>query len=694
MINYGQSGFRSPEFVWFTGVVDDRHDPLVLNRVKIRAFGYHTEDKAKLPTEALPWAAVLMPTTSSGTSGVGDGVHGLVEGSWVMGFFRDGPDAQDPVVIGTIMGNNDSGAEPTMGFNDPYGVFPREAGSDSGARALGTDDERKAAVGVYEPEDAYKPEYPYNKAKVTESGHILEFDDTPGAERISIQHRAGAFIEMRPDNKMRTRSQERYDAMTQWIVTVSGDCSLNVGGSLSATVQGNSRIGVGGSANLDVKGNSIQRINGSSVTYTTGNTQLQTTSDINVKSSGNLRIDSAGSITLRSDGDAFLIGKNVTISAEETLSLLGKEIFQSAIETQSIIAPNYAVNVEETISIQSTKLESIHSTVEFDADAQMDLTAPTLNIDSSSQFNARSATTNLSATSTMNIAGGTSNIGSSGTTNIKSSRLNLNPGGTMSTTSAASDVKSPDPLPPIETAKLPGIGFTEDEASPFEVFIEEADTDIQFPLPRYSVIKPDGTSSPSQQTYALATTGRYGRDNSQISGYTGTNLGLNETRGTGGQGAVPSTGKIILGGPGIAGPSVQYVNQYATRNKEVSSQMESILKSAAQSTGLDVQIFSGGMTSDRRTGSNRHLDGNAADVWLYKDGQRLFSTDSDFQAFARAAKNAGATAIGAGVGYMGGVGLHIDVAAGKSMPSDSATVWGSGGRRANAPSWLVQIMEG
>jgi len=79
-----KDGFRSTEFVWFTGVVEDRHDPLLLNRVRVRAFGYHTENKNRVPTEELPWASVLMPTTSSGTSGVGEGTHGLVEGSWVM----------------------------------------------------------------------------------------------------------------------------------------------------------------------------------------------------------------------------------------------------------------------------------------------------------------------------------------------------------------------------------------------------------------------------------------------------------------------------------------------------------------------------------------------------------------------------------------------------------------------------------
>ena len=38
------------------------------------------------------------------------------------------------------------------------------------------------------------PVYPYNKTWVTEQGHTLEFDDTPGAERMRIKHKSGTQI--------------------------------------------------------------------------------------------------------------------------------------------------------------------------------------------------------------------------------------------------------------------------------------------------------------------------------------------------------------------------------------------------------------------------------------------------------------------------------------------------------------------
>ncbi len=101
----GQNGFK-----WFIGTVEDRgtgqfsgvKDELKLGRVKVRIHGRHTEDKSKLPTKELPWAYVMLPTTSASVSGVGRSPTGLVENSTVVGFFMDDDGEQFPVIIGTL----------------------------------------------------------------------------------------------------------------------------------------------------------------------------------------------------------------------------------------------------------------------------------------------------------------------------------------------------------------------------------------------------------------------------------------------------------------------------------------------------------------------------------------------------------------------------------------------------------------
>ena len=47
-----------------------------------------------------------------------------------------------------------------------------------------------------QPDNPYNSEYPYNKVIQSESGHIVELDDTPGSERIHIFHKTGSFIEI------------------------------------------------------------------------------------------------------------------------------------------------------------------------------------------------------------------------------------------------------------------------------------------------------------------------------------------------------------------------------------------------------------------------------------------------------------------------------------------------------------------
>ena len=119
----GKDGFQ-----WFVGVVEDRQDPQKLGRVRVRCLGYHSENISDLPTNKLPWAHPMNPITSATVSGVGQTPLGAVEGTWVVGFFQDGADAQQPIIMGTLPGvprtlpTKDSG----KGFQDrSNGNYPK-----------------------------------------------------------------------------------------------------------------------------------------------------------------------------------------------------------------------------------------------------------------------------------------------------------------------------------------------------------------------------------------------------------------------------------------------------------------------------------------------------------------------------------------------------------------------------------------
>jgi len=113
-------------FVWFTGVVEDRNDPDALGRVRVRCLGFHTEDLNDIPTKDLPWATVMHPTTDPSMQGLGNSPSFLVEGSWVVGFFSDAKEKQQPIIIGSLPGIPENAPDFKKGFSDPRSPYTEQ----------------------------------------------------------------------------------------------------------------------------------------------------------------------------------------------------------------------------------------------------------------------------------------------------------------------------------------------------------------------------------------------------------------------------------------------------------------------------------------------------------------------------------------------------------------------------------------
>ena len=249
-------------FVWFTGVVEDRNDPSKLGRVKVRCLGLHTESKVDIPTEDLPWAHVMQSTNNPSMQGLGNTPTFLVEGTWVVGFFLDAVEKQQPLIMGTLPGIPQAVADTTKGFNDPNGTYPSEkithsnhAIEESDVNRLARNDTDKAhavvaakntgrTTGVAianssttfdEPTSAYAASYPKNHVLETESGHIKEYDDTSGQERIHEYHKKGTFYEIDKDgNKVTRVVGDNYEVIAgSDFVNVKGSANLTVSETLS-----------------------------------------------------------------------------------------------------------------------------------------------------------------------------------------------------------------------------------------------------------------------------------------------------------------------------------------------------------------------------------------------------------------------------------------------------------------------------
>ena len=284
-------------FVWFTGVVEDRNDPSQLGRVKVRCLGFHTENKNDIPTVDLPWAHVMHPVTNPSMQGMGQTPSFLVEGTWVVGFFRDANEKQQPVIMGTLPGYPQEVADKTKGFNDPNGTYPSStithsdhSTKESDVNRLARNETDKAHKVVTtkndgvtkdvpianvdtkwtEPSSAYAATYPKNHVYETESGHIQELDDTADNERIHEYHKAGTFYEIDKDGNKSTRIVgDNYEVIAKDNnVNVKGSVNLTIDTNCNTYIKGNWEIQVDGNVNEVIKGSLTQKVTGAvSETY-------------------------------------------------------------------------------------------------------------------------------------------------------------------------------------------------------------------------------------------------------------------------------------------------------------------------------------------------------------------------------------------------------------------------------------------
>jgi hypothetical protein len=207
------------------GTVVDINDPEKLGRVKINVYGLHDN----IRNEDLPWSMVMMPGNTPAKDGIGSSVNLLI-GTLVAGLCLD-KSQQEFLVLGTI-------PTKTAGIDDNNVRVKGEA-----------DPNTEDTTGLYQPPSTYAPVYPYNNVMETECGHVKEYDDTPGVERITERHKSGTRYEIDPngtknetivrDNYKLVAGHDTLEVYGNVKIVVSGDVDIAVAGSLTASVTGN-----------------------------------------------------------------------------------------------------------------------------------------------------------------------------------------------------------------------------------------------------------------------------------------------------------------------------------------------------------------------------------------------------------------------------------------------------------------------
>ena len=285
-------------FSWWMGVVESRDDPLNLGRCRVRIFGLHTENIQDIPTETLSWAHAGWSPNSSWTSSA------PLVGDYVFGFFTDGASHQAPVLLAVFPGIPKNGANPSKGFSEGD-HYPLNEPTTS--RLYRNENIANTIIGVHnsnldtavptasggtwdEPKSQYATKPPYNNVTETLSGHVIELDDTPGAERIHVAHIANTFFEIAPDGSKVTKvSGKNYEIyLNDNNIHVKGMCNITVDGDANLYVKGNMIEKVDGDVTSTVGGNVTSTVGGAvnlsvSSTFTGKASSFNLTGDVNVQ---------------------------------------------------------------------------------------------------------------------------------------------------------------------------------------------------------------------------------------------------------------------------------------------------------------------------------------------------------------------------------------------------------------------------
>jgi len=161
-----------------------------------------------------------------------------------------------------------------------------------------------------QPQSPYKGEYPYNKVTQTESGHVIEVDDSPGAERIHVYHKSGAFLEIDSIGSIITRAKgSSYQIIdNNGKIAISGSADISINGACNIYVGNDANIEVDGDTNLvcynDITAMAGGKLNLSAVedvNISGGNVRLQAFNNFDITSNVNLNLHTSNTIHMHSN---------------------------------------------------------------------------------------------------------------------------------------------------------------------------------------------------------------------------------------------------------------------------------------------------------------------------------------------------------------------------------------------------------
>ena len=218
----------------------------------------------------------------------------------------------------------------SIGFRDPNNKYPLKdyiGESDVNRLARGViegtiidDKDASRKMGIpkalgngewNQPMPPFGAQYPFNKVFESESGHVQEFDDTPGNERINTYHRSGTFTEIDAngtqvnyivgDNYILMESNGCIHVAGECNITVDGNVNLFARSDLNAQVSGNATVEVGNNASVGVANDLTLAVGGDVQTYIAGKYQVTAAAGIELVSNAGINVQAATETTIKAE---------------------------------------------------------------------------------------------------------------------------------------------------------------------------------------------------------------------------------------------------------------------------------------------------------------------------------------------------------------------------------------------------------
>ena len=204
-------------------------------------------------------------------------------------------------------------------------------------------------------DSAEEPVYPYNKVTQTESGHLIELDDTPTKERINLHHRSGTFHEIHPDGSEVSRIvNDHYQVVCK-------DDKIYIAGNADVTVEkGNVTINVNtGNVTTNIlKGDMTTTVSEGNVltTVSKGNVNLDVTEgNVDAQIGGTLNADVIGNTTFTSPTTKM----TTDLTVDGTVHITGAQTNDSTIDAVGDVStdagngPTLATHKHKTTSMDT-----------------------------------------------------------------------------------------------------------------------------------------------------------------------------------------------------------------------------------------------------------------------------------------------------------------------------------------------------